>query len=63
MRQDYLKAKTDKRVKLSPDDKVMIKKLYDEGWGIRELSRRYEVNKRSIQFILFPFFRQLSNNA
>lgn len=54
MRQDYLKAKTDKRVKLSPDDKVMIKKLYDEGWGIRELSRRYEVNKRSIQFILFP---------
>ena len=54
MRQDNLQAKVDKRVKLSANDKIMIKKLYDSGWAIRKLSRHYEVDKRSIQFILFP---------
>ena len=54
MRRDSLPLKVDKRVKLTADDKVLIKKLYDSGWEIKKLGRRFEVNPRTIQFILFP---------
>ena len=54
MRRDSLPLKTDKRVKLTKEDKLQVKKLYDSGWGIRKLSRYFEVDKRTIQFILFP---------
>lgn len=47
--------KLDKRVKLTDEDKSNIRKEYEEGTiSINALSRKYNVNKRSIQFILFP---------
>jgi hypothetical protein len=44
----------DRRVKLLPSDKEKIKKLHQEGIPIREITRRYKVSRRLIQFILFP---------
>lgn len=45
----------DKRRKLSDEDKENIKSDYETGFfSIRSLARKYEVNKRTIQFILFP---------
>ena len=44
----------DRRVKLGPDDKQEIRRLHNEGTGIRELSRRFKVNRRLIQFIIYP---------
>lgn len=45
----------DRRIKLTANDKKEIKRLYtQENKGIRWLGRLYGVNKRSIQFILFP---------
>ena len=44
----------DRRTKLLPCQKELIKFLYSENVGIRELSRRFKVNRRLIQFILFP---------
>jgi hypothetical protein len=44
----------DRRVKLLPCQKLLIPILYNQGYGIRELGRKYNVDKRLIQFILFP---------
>ncbi|MDD5589052.1 MAG: helix-turn-helix domain-containing protein [Candidatus Nanoarchaeia archaeon] len=44
----------DRRIKLNPEDKITIKELYKEGYGIREMARLYKVDKRLIQFTLFP---------
>jgi len=44
----------DKRVKLSPADKMEIVRLHNEGAGIRQLSRDFKVSRRLIQFVLFP---------
>lgn len=46
----------DKRVKLSPSDKMDIQTLYKNGVAIREIARRYEgvCSRRLIQFIIFP---------
>ena len=53
----------DKRTKLLPCQKELIKLRYSEGtYGIRELGRMFKVNKRLIQFILFPE-RQKKNLA
>lgn len=51
---DKLRVISDRRVKLSQDDKKLIRQLYDEGWAINAIARYFEVNKRGIQFILFP---------
>lgn len=44
----------DKRVKLTQSDKIEIVKLHTEGIAIRQLSRDFNVSRRTIQFILFP---------
>lgn len=45
----------DRRIKLSIEDKEEICRLHkEENVGIRELTRRYKVSHRSIQFIIYP---------
>jgi DNA-binding XRE family transcriptional regulator len=45
----------DRRVKLSDNDKLLIKSLYDEGnTSQRKLARDFNVSRRTIQFILDP---------
>jgi len=45
----------DKRVKLLPQDKEIIKQEYETGlYSINGLSKKWDVNKRTIQFIVFP---------
>jgi predicted DNA-binding protein YlxM (UPF0122 family) len=45
----------DRRVKLTQTDKKEVKRLYfEEHLAIREITRRYKVSRRLIQFILFP---------
>lgn len=45
----------DRRIKLSDIDKQNIIKLYETGlYSITGLSKTYNVNKRVIQFLLFP---------
>ena len=44
----------DRRKKLTEADREKIKKLHAEGEGIRALGRMFNVDKRLIQFILFP---------
>ena len=51
---DATPIKNDKRVKLTRSDKEDIVKLHDNNWSIRQIARLYEVDKRTIQFILFP---------
>lgn len=46
-------TKHDRRVKLTPEDKVEIKKNL-LGLSQRELARKYGVSRRTIQFILDP---------
>lgn len=50
----FIKPEDDKRVKLSNEDKENVKLLYLSGVSIGEISRMYKVNKRLIQFLLFP---------
>lgn len=45
-------TKHDRRIKLTPEDKEDIKEL--TGMSIRGIARLYGVDKRLIQFILFP---------
>ncbi|HEY6143773.1 MAG TPA: hypothetical protein VIV55_10215 [Flavobacterium sp.] len=48
-------TKFDRRVKLTPEDKVMIILLSEtEGLSQRKLATRFGVNKRTIQFVLDP---------
>ena len=44
----------DRRVKLLPHQKEEIKRLHKKGMAIRAITRKYNVNRRLIQFILFP---------
>ena len=44
----------DKRTKILPCQKLMIPIWYKEGSGIRAIARMFNVDKRNIQFILFP---------
>lgn len=48
----------DKRTKLIPCQKEMVIWWYNCGTSITELSKRFKVNKRLIQFILFPERKQ-----
>ncbi len=51
----------DKRIKLTKTQKKEIKDKYDTGrYSIRGLSKKYNVNKRLIQFILFPERQKLN---
>lgn len=44
----------DKRVKLLPCQKAMVFWWYKEGESINAIAFRFKVNKRLVQFILFP---------
>jgi hypothetical protein len=44
----------DRRTKLLPCQKERVKHLYHEGVSITAIGKIMNVNKRSIQFILFP---------
>lgn len=44
----------DRRVKMLPCQKEMVQSLHSRGATISGLARMYNVNKRLIQFILFP---------
>lgn len=44
----------DRRIKLLPCQKEMVKYWHERGTSIHGLSRMFHVNKRLIQFILFP---------
>jgi len=44
----------DKRTKILPCQKLLIPFLYESNMSIRSIARRYNVDKRAIQFILFP---------
>lgn len=46
---------TDRRVKLTPEQKANIFDLHHkQGYGIRELTRMNNVSRRLIQFICYP---------
>ena len=49
-----MKVKVDKRVKLTDEDKKEIVRLRDEGWSWGKLAKKFEVSKRTIDFILHP---------
>ena len=51
---DSIKVKIDKRVKLTDEDKKEIVRLRDEGWSWGKLAQKFEVNKRTIDFVLHP---------
>ena len=53
----------DARVKLSPEDRENIKRLYVYGESIRSIARLYEdkVCRRTIQFVLFPERQKIVN--
>jgi len=44
----------DRRVKLLPCQKEMVGYWYKQGLAIRAIARMFKVDKRLIQFILFP---------
>lgn len=44
----------DRRTKLIPCQKEMVRWWYENGQSITSIARRFKVNKRLIQFILFP---------
>lgn len=48
-------TKYDRRIKLTNDDKFKIKQEYDTtSISIGELARKYNVSRRTIDFILYP---------
>lgn len=49
-----MKVKVDKRVKLTDEYKKEIVRLRDEGWSWGKLAKKFEVSKRTIDFILHP---------
>lgn len=44
----------DKRRKIPQSEHANIKQMRAEGWSMRKIAARYEVDKRLIHFILFP---------
>ena len=46
--------KFDRRIKIPKSEYPVILKLHKSGCAIRAIARKYSVNKRLIQFILFP---------
>lgn len=54
MKVDNIAVKNDKRKKLTDEDKKLIKQMHEEGYAIRALARKFQVDHRTVQFILFP---------
>lgn len=50
----------DRRVKMLPCQKEMAITLYNRGASINGIARMYKVNKRLIQFLLFPERKELN---
>ena len=44
----------DRRTKLLPCQKEMVKYWYDQGESVRAITRMFQVSRRLIQFVLFP---------
>lgn len=44
----------DRRTKLLPCQKQMVRWWYDQGTSITQIAKMFKVNKRLIQFELFP---------
>ena len=44
----------DRRIKLSQEDKKEIEKCFKDGMSIRAIQRKFKVDRRLIQFVLFP---------
>lgn len=44
----------DRRTKLIPCQREMVKYWYDQGHSINSIAKLFKVNKRLIQFTLFP---------
>jgi len=44
----------DRRTKLIPCQKEMVKYWYEKGLSITKIAKMFKVNKRLIQFVLFP---------
>jgi hypothetical protein len=58
----HIPPEYDRRVKLTPSDKVRIRSLFnDDHVAIREIARRYEkiCSRRAIQFVIYPERRAL----
>lgn len=51
----------DRRIKMLPCQKEMAITLYSRGASINSIARMYNVNKRLIQFILFPERKALND--
>lgn len=49
-----LTPEQDRRVKILPEEHKEVKLLFKAGWAIRAIARKYDVDHRLIQFILFP---------
>ena len=51
----HLPKQYDRRIKLTDEQRQEIRRLYNKGLlSIRGLARAYNVDKRLVQFILFP---------
>lgn len=50
----YLPEHLDRRIKIPKAEHKTIKQLHKDGVAIRAIARLYKVDKRLIQFILFP---------
>jgi hypothetical protein len=48
----------DKRIKLLPCQRYMVIWWYNSGESINAIAKRFKVNKRLIQFVLFPERRE-----
>lgn len=44
----------DKRVKLTDEHRAEIKLYRSTGWSMRKLARHFEVDRRLIQFVIYP---------
>lgn len=50
-----IKKEDDRRIKLTQEDKIRIKKIYEQGlYSQRELAEMYGVSRRTIQFAVNP---------
>ena len=54
IRINKISSALDRRRKLTDTDRGDIKVFYELGYPIRRIAAMYEVDKRLIQFILFP---------
>lgn len=57
-REEWNKARitksNDKRIKFTEDKKILCDQLYFDGVSITQIAKTIQLNKRTIQFYLFP---------